>query len=524
MKTYLLTLSICLLGFVSYSQSDHDLVKSTIQNFIDGTTFNYPDKIRSSFYPETFMFLHNNADSVWKVSADTYASWYSRRAPGTRNNRISNLVNIEVVGTVAYAKLEVTVPSFGNRYYDLFLLKKINAEWKIISKCTSAEPIPRRPEEMIPRPVKEVIMEGLNRPWSMAFITEQEALVAEKDGTILRVNLKTKERVPLEGLPTDVGRKLPIDTAMHAKGVFPPNAHGQTDSFNAGWFQVLMDPDFANNAYLYISYSAENEERASTTKVIRGQLQGNRLTQIETLFLAEPYSHGLFHYGGGMIFGPDDKLYITIGERNLFEHLNPELPLSQDITDKRGKVIRLNPDGSVPDDNPDFGPTAIKGLYALGIRAAQGLTIDPTTQKIWFSEHGTIQGDELNIIRPGVNYGWPYITTGGYRTRNYNPGIPEGLSFMEPVFFWDKTVAPTGLTFYNGFEFPQWKGNLFVPGLSKGSLWRMIIEGDRVVSAEELFINDRVRLRKVVQSPRGQLYLLTDEADGRIIRLKNENR
>lgn len=524
MKRYLLGLSISLMSFACFGQSDHDLVAATIRDFIDGTTYNYPEKIRSAFYPGTQMFLHNNADTVWKVSEETYASWYSRLAPGTPNNRISKIVNIELAGTVAYAKLEVVVPSFGNRYYDLFLLKKINSEWKIISKCTSAEPIPKKPEEAIPLPVKTLIMDGLNRPWSMAFLSEQEALVAEKDGGIVRVNLATKEKTGINGLPTDVARKILIDTSKHVYGVLPPFAHGQTRSFNAGWFQVLLDPDYERNAFVYISYAAENEEKESTTKVIRGKLQGNTLTAVETIFLAEPYSHGLFHYGGGMIFGPDGKLYISIGERNLFEHLNPIPPLSQDSTDKRGKIIRLNPDGTVPKDNPDFGPNAVQGLYALGIRAAQGLTIDPSTQKIWFSEHGTIQGDELNIMESGSNYGWPYKTSGKYRTSDYNPVVPEGISFKDPVYFWDKTVAPTGLTFYSGRAFPQWKGNLLVPGLSKGSLWRMVINNDQVVGAEELFINDRVRLRKVVQSPRGQLYLLTDEENGRIIRLDNANR
>jgi len=176
------------------------------------------------------------------------------------------------------------------------------------------------------------------------------------------------------------------------------------------------------------------------------------------------------------------------------------------------------------DDYPDFGPEAVSGLYCTGKRASQGLAVDPATQKIWFSEHGTMQGDELNILQPGANYGWPNRTTGGYRTKGYQPPSIEGAIFTDPVHYWQQTVAPTGLTFYNGPEFPLWQGNLIVPGLSRGSLWRFVIEKDQVISAEELFTHDRVRLRKAAVSPRGQLYLLTDEENGKLIRVKNANR
>ena len=521
-----LKIIICLISLQSAvlvnGQSERAAIRKTIEKFIVGTEYNYPDSILDAFYsPEAKMFLHTDADTTFIVTAERYASFYTRRAPGTRNQRYSKILSLEQVNQVAYVKMQVDIPSFGNRYYDLFLLKKLEGHWKVVAKVTSAEPLPRKPEELKSVPRKETVISGLNRPWSMAFLSETSVLVAEKDGTILRVDLLSKEKTPLQGLPTDVGRAIKIDTAQHAWGVFPPQAHGQTRTFNTGWFQILLDPDFDQNNYIYISYAAENEKRESTTKVIRGKLNGTRVTDIKTLLLAAPYSHGLFHYGGGMIFGPDKKLYITVGERNLYEHLNPDLPLAQDLQDLRGKIFRLNRDGSAPKDNPDFGSEAPKGLYAWGIRAAQGFTLHPQTKDIWFSEHGTFQGDELNILKPGANYGWPYQTTGGYRSEHYAPMVPDRLIFEDPVFYWDKTVAPTGLSFYTGTEFPLWKGDLLVPGLSKGSLWRMQIEDNKVTAAEELFINDRVRLRKVVQSPRGQLYLLTDEEDGRIIKLVN---
>jgi len=524
MKHILITVfTLVLLNQTVYCQSDQDQIRHTLNNFIFGTTFNYPDSINDSFHPGSRMFLFNEADSVWMITSEKYASFYSRKTPGTRNNRQGKIVTIEVVKDVAYAKLVFDIPSFGNRYYDLVLLKKIAGKWKIIAKCTAAEPIPKSPEKSIIKPVKKTILTGLKRPWSMAFLSEDDALIAEKDGDLLRVNLLTGTKSSISGLPKDIAHAVKIDTSKHAWGVFPPSAHGTLQKYNAGLFQILPDPDFENNSYIYLSYVAENRQQESAVKVIRGKLSNNRLTAVETLFVANPYSHGLFHYGGGMIFGPDGKLYLSTGERNLFEHLNPELPIAQNLTDKRGKIIRINRDGSIPADNPDFGPNAVKGLFASGIRATQGFAINPVDNEIWFSEHGTIRGDEINVLKPGANYGWPVKTSGGYRSKDYKPLPIPGTTFTSPTYFWDKTVAPTGLAFYKGREFAQWDNNLLVPGLSKGSLWRMTISGEKVTSAEELFIDDRVRLRKVIVSPQGKIYLLTDEENGRIIRVINEN-
>ncbi len=506
-----------------FAQSDHEQITKTLNQFIVGTQYNYPDSISLAFHPGTRMFLYNGTDSAYYMTSENYASLYGRKVPGTPNNRPSKIISIDVVKDVAYAKLEIDIPAFGNRYHDLLLLKKILGQWKIVGKATSAAPIPKTPEDLTPTPTKEVVLTGLNRPWSMAFFSENDVLIAEKDGSLLRVNLKTKERKAISGLPEDVARAVFIDSTKFERGIFPKSLHGQTLSANAGWFQVLLDPDFSQNKYIYLSYSAENKARASTTKIIRGKLMDNQLKEVETLFVAAPYVHGLYHYGGGMSFGSDGKLYLTIGERNFFEYMNPEIPVAQDVKDKRGKIIRINPDGSIPADNPNFGPGAIKGLYAVGIRASQGFALHPETGDIWFSEHGTIQGDELNILKPGANYGWPNVTTGKYRTA-YQPKAITGATFTDPLYSWDQTVAPTGLTFYFGSEFPQWKGNLIVPGLAKGSLWRMVVDGDKIISAEELFINSRVRLRKAIVSPGGQLYLLSDEEDGKLIRVFNLNR
>jgi len=157
----------------------------------------------------------------------------------------------------------------------------------------------------------------------------------------------------------------------------------------------------------------------------------------------------------------------------------------------------------------------------VGIRAAQGIALNPKTGQIWFSEHGSVQGDELNLLEPGANYGWPVKTSGKYRNSTFKPPKMEDIKFTDPKYYWLQTIAPTGLTFYNGNDFPTWKGDIILSGLSRGSLWRIHLENNEVVSLEELFVNDKVRSRKVATSPSGKLYMLTDEKNGKLIEIKN---
>ncbi|KZS38021.1 hypothetical protein AWE51_18420 [Aquimarina aggregata] len=354
-------------------------------------------------------------------------------------------------------------------------------------------------------PSKQIVVDSLNHPWSMAFLSEDEVLVSEKDGDLLRVDLSSKRKTIIKGFPTDLTDSIRVVSRGD----------------NSGIFEVVLDPDFDNNNFVYLSYAAKKKGKGSTTKVVRATLKNDSLYDRKTILEAGPFTREYYHYGGGMTFGTDQKLYITIGERLFREIDEPALPIAQDLTDKRGKIYRFNADGSIPKDNPDFGPDAVPGLYAIGIRAAQGITVQPITGDIWFSEHGTKQGDEINRLSAGANYGWPIITTGGYRSRDYVPPHIEGASFTDPDWYWKHTVAPTGLMFYTGDEFPEWKNDLLVPGLSVGSFWRFTIENQTIKSAQELFVDDRVRSRKITQSPNGKLYMLTDEDNGKIVRIKN---
>lgn len=296
------------------------------------------------------------------------------------------------------------------------------------------------------QPQKRVVLEDLKRPWSAAFLSNEVALIAEKDGNLLKVNLETKEKIKIKGLPSDLTDTITINSKAHAPGSFPMDVDGTRIKYNAGNFDVVWHPDFENNSTLYVSYASQKGQ-LSTTKVIRAVIKKDSLTEVRSIFVAEPYSEGLFHYGGGMTFGSDNKLYIMVGERLFSESNQPPMPIAQNLKDRLGKIYRLNADGSIPDANPDFGKEAVPGIFALGIRAAQGITLNKKTGTLWFTEHGTNQGDEINVLNARANYGWPIKTTGSYRSSDYTPPLLNDRVFEEPKWFWQQTVAPTGLIF-----------------------------------------------------------------------------
>jgi glucose/arabinose dehydrogenase len=343
---------------------------------------------------------------------------------------------------------------------------------------------------------------GLRHPWSMAFLPGGDFLVTEKDGGFVRVT-GTGTLVPLAGAPAD------LDNVRQLAGD------------NSGLFDVVLHPRFADTRRLYFAYAAKGADGA-TTRLATARLVDDRLVETTTLFEATPRSTVRHHYGGGLLIGRDGFLYLTIGERFFHERDNPALPAAQDPGDRRGKIYRFTLEGAPAPGNPDFGPQAVPALYATGVRAAQGLAQDPESGRIWMTDHGPVGGDELNVLEAGANYGWPIATAGRYRNADYTPGrtLP-GATYRAPAWaFTDRTVAPAGLVVYTGTDFPEWRGDLIVAGLSRGYLLRADVEGGRIVGVHDLMNEPRVRLRNVKQGPEGALYALTDERDGRLLRVR----
>ncbi|MCE7039071.1 PQQ-dependent sugar dehydrogenase [Dyadobacter sp. CY312] len=501
MKRVILLLSLLITHFPTFSQdapTERQLIENTIQAYFDGWATGDTVKLGKAMHESCH--LKNYRDGKFTLfSKRQYLNLFKpHKRPANLTTRI---VSVDITDNMGSAKVEISTEK--DLFTDYFNLMKTNDGWFIADKVSTRKTHKTFDVNAI-KAEKETILDGLKRPWSIAFMSEDEVLISEKEGDLVKFNLAKKEKIIIKGFPTDVADSI----AFYHPGD------------NSGKFEVVLDPDFKNNNFIYLSYAMQNA-KGKTTKIIRARLQNDSLQQIKVLFVAEPYSFDRHHYGGGMVFGSDGKLYFTIGERLFSEKNEPSLPIAQNIEDKRGKIYRINSDGSIPEDNPNFGDKAARGLYAMGIRAAQGLTLNTTTNKIWFSEHGTHQGDEINILNEKANYGWPMKTTGKYRFAEFAPKPITENVYTDPVWSWLHTVAPTGLHFYSGNEFAAWKGNLIVGGLSRGSLWRMVVDGETIKSAEELFADDRLRIRKVAQSPMGKLYILSDEMNGKLIRLKN---
>ena len=335
----------------------------------------------------------------------------------------------------------------------------------------------------------ETIAKKLDHPWGMAFLPDGNILITERTGQLRLVENGKLNSKPVTGLP---------DIAVIGQG---------------GLLDITLHPDFKNNHLIFLSYAAAGAGGYGT-EVVRARLEGMKLEEVKKIFTALPKVGGGNHFGSRLLFAPDGKLFVTLGERG-------EKERAQDLGQHPGSLIRINEDGTIPEDNPFLN---IKGArpenYTLGNRNMQGIALQPGTNLIWTHEHGPQGGDELNIMRPGVNYGWPVITYGV----NYGIGtkIGEGTEkdgMAQPVYYWVPSIAPSGMVFYTGDEFPEWKNNLFVGSLKFGQLVRLEIQEAKVVKEERLIDGKYGRIRDVRQGPDGTLYLLTDENDGKLLRL-----
>ncbi|HQU77933.1 MAG TPA: PQQ-dependent sugar dehydrogenase [Azonexus sp.] len=335
------------------------------------------------------------------------------------------------------------------------------------------------------------VTEGLEFPWGLAFLPDGRMLVTERPGRLRLVTADGRlDPKPVDGLP-------------------PIAAINQ-----GGLLDVALHPDFAKNGWIYLSYAAEGAGGYGT-EVLRGRLEGHALRDVQVIFRMQPKSKPGHHFGSRLVFDRQGYLYITLGDRG-------EMERAQRLDDHAGSVIRLHDDGRVPADNPFVGKAGAKPeKFTLGNRNIQGAALHPQTGEVWAHEHGPQGGDEINIIRAGVNYGWPVITYG----RNYVTGTKIGEGTSKPgmaqlLLYWTPSIAPSGMAFYTGNRFPQWRDNLFVGALAGQMLVRLQLDGERIVKQERLLENALGRIRDVRNGPDGLLYLLIDSSQGRIIRLE----
>ncbi len=335
------------------------------------------------------------------------------------------------------------------------------------------------------------VAQGLEHPWGMTFLPDGQILVTERPGRLRIVSADGKVSPPVEGLP-------------------PIAAVGQ-----GGMLDVTLHPNFTENRLVYFSF-AEPGPGGQGTAVARGRLEGNALKDVETIFRQKPKLSGGFHFGSRrLVFAPDGTLYISMGDRGRKER-------AQNRRNHQGTIARVNDDGSIPMDNPFVNTTeALPEIYTWGNRNVQGMALNPWTGVVWAQEHGPKGGDEVNILKPGANYGWPAITYG----IDYDGSIISDKTHMEgmeqPLLHWTPSIAPSGMAFYDGDKFPQWKGDLFVGALKDRHLRRIDLDADMKVLGQELLLEElEERIRDVRSGPDGFLYVLTDSPDGRVIRLE----
>ena len=340
----------------------------------------------------------------------------------------------------------------------------------------------------------EEIAGGLEHPWALAFLPDGRFLVSERPGRLRIVTRDGQLSPPIAGLPKVV-------------------TGGQ-----AGLFDVLPARDFATSGTLYFAYAEPREEYRNGTAVGRGKLRldgrGGTLSGVEVIFRQQPAIASHNHFGGRLVWGRDGTLFITLGERA------SERDSAQDLSTHLGKVVRINADGTVPADNPFFGAKDVRPeIYSYGHRNPQGAALHPATGVLWTTEHGARGGDELNAIAAGKNYGWPVITWGvGYDGKPIGEGTrKDGME--QPVYYWTPSIATSGLSFYDGELFAGWKGNALIGGLAGGQLERLVLEGENVVGVEALLGDRKARVRDVRQGPDGAVYVLTDEKNGKLLRL-----
>jgi glucose/arabinose dehydrogenase len=335
------------------------------------------------------------------------------------------------------------------------------------------------------------VASGLVHPWALAFLPDGRMLVTERPGRLRIVSSTGELSEPVTGLP---------EVAARSQG---------------GLLDVAVDPRFAENRYVYLSFSEPGEIGTASTAVARGQLGDGRLENVEVIYRQQPKVRSGGHYGSRIVFRGDGTIFITQGDRQ------NQRPLVQDLSTGIGKIMRVNTDGTIPPDNPFVGRDgALPAIWSYGHRNLQGAALHPETGQLWTVEHGARGGDELNHPEAGKNYGWPVITYGiDYSGEKIGEGTArEGME--QPVYYWDPVIAPSGLIFYTGDKYPGWAGSILIGSMEPGALVRLVLEDGRVTREERYLGELDERIRDVQQGPDGFVYLVTDSPQGRVLRVE----
>ena len=340
----------------------------------------------------------------------------------------------------------------------------------------------------------ETVADGLDHPWGLAFLPDGTMLVTERKGNLRSVTAAGEVSDPIGGVPE-------VD------------ARGQ-----GGLLDVAIDPDFERNRLVYMSF-AEPGDGGNSTAVARGRLaeDAGGLTEVEVIFSQKPKVASTKHFGSRLVFDGNGHMFVTLGERSDEQFRE----MAQTLDNHLGKIVRINHDGSVPDDNPFVGKQdALPEIWSYGHRNVQAAVFDRETGILWEIEHGPRGGDELNIAEPGKNYGWPVVSHGiNYGGTPVGSGQKAAPGMVDPIHQWTPVIAPSGMTIYRGEQFDAWRGNILVGGLRSTALVRLELDGGKVVHEERLLESRGKRIRDVVEGPKGAIYLVTDESNGEIIRL-----
>jgi glucose/arabinose dehydrogenase len=360
-----------------------------------------------------------------------------------------------------------------------------------------AQPAPARPSsQTLPSALGTVrvteVVRGLKHPWSVAFLPDGSMLVTERPGQLRRVAADGALSAPISGVP-----------AVFATG-------------QGGLLDVVPAPDFATSQRIYLSYAEPGADGTAGTAVAHATLAGDALTDVTVIYRQEPKVVGPNHFGSRLVFDGNGHLFISQGERN-------QRPLAQELDKLQGKLVRLNLDGSVPQDNPFVGQAGARPeIYSYGHRNMQGMAQDPRTGKLWQNEHGPRGGDEINLPQPGRNYGWPVITHGiNYSGQPIPEAEGKAKDGMEPPHHvWEKSPGLSGMAFYTGRPGNPWNDSLFMGALAERNLIRLTLDGDRIVNEERLLNDIGERVRDVRVGPDDNVYVLTDEEDGKLWRIE----